>query len=83
MKARIMRRINAFLAALLLLALILVFTCTGCAIDASATTEKRFTYTQENMGGNVYAWVITDTETGQQYLYITAGQGGGLTKLED
>lgn len=69
------------LVALLLAAIILVLTCTGCITEANAATENRFTYTRENLCGYTYAWVITDTETGQQYLLITAGDGGGLTAL--
>lgn len=70
------------LVALLLAAIILVLTCTGCVTEASAETENRFTYTREYLGAYAEAWVITDTETGQQYLYIAAGDGGGLIKLE-
>lgn len=74
------------LAALLLLALILVLTCTGCTGKESAAPSKRFTYERERIGatvrGIVYAAVITDTETGQQYLFVDHGTCGGLTKLE-
>ena len=67
------------LAALLLLAVILVLACTGCTQKADAETQERFTV--ESVGVNMR--IITDTKTGEQYLYYTCGYGGGLCKLED
>lgn len=71
------------MVALLLLAAILVLTCTGCTTEAAAATETRFT--AEHAGyhrdvGNLY--IITDTETGAQYLLADVPNGAGLTKLE-
>ena len=65
------------LVALVLLALILVLSCTGCTIEAEAAeTEPRFT--SEHTGN--YCTIITDNQTGVQYL---AYNGHGLCKLED
>lgn len=72
------------LVALILLATILVMTCTGCAVRASwgdteDDTAPRFTVeaTESNLR------IITDNETGVQYLAYVYGQGIGLTKLEE
>lgn len=95
------------LVALLLLALILTLTCTGCNYEAEAAerndrpaviteeTEpaplepeepahtKRFEF--DYFSGwpkveNIY--VITDNQTGVQYLYIQDPSGAGLCVLE-
>lgn len=74
------------LVALLLLALILVLTGTGCTVKAEAAQTKRYTYEVEDHYGGLKFYTITDTETGNQYLYVKtsrADAGGGLTKLED
>lgn len=84
------------LLALVLLAVILVTICTGCAAPAEATepgepTEesRRFTvekYAPESSSifGDIYSIrVITDTETGVQYLAYIGGQGTGLTVLQE
>ena len=77
------------LVAALLLAVILVFTCTGCGNSAEAagseTTEDSPRFTFEHPDTNVgyaAAYIITDTETGVQYLMVRHHQGTGLTKLE-
>lgn len=78
---------NSFisLVALLLMVLILVLNCTGCT-KASAATESRFTEEYHHMNGYHSVYIITDTETGVQYLaYEVAtnyGRGIGLCKLE-
>lgn len=73
------------LVALVLMALILVFTCTGCTDQteaAAAETPNRFTETREMLMYG-YVYIITDTETGEQYIaYRAHGQGCTLTKLE-
>jgi hypothetical protein len=72
------------LVAILLLAVILAYACTGCAAQAeSAETAPRFTV--ENAGNGCE--IITDNETGVQYLYYHKSYNGykcgsGLTKLE-
>lgn len=70
------------LVALLLLAIILVFTCTGCTSQAEATeTKPKARFTCENVGAGCQ--IITDNETGNQYLYHGSGYGGGMCKMED
>ena len=71
------------LAALVLLALILTFTCTGCHGEAEAAEETkpapRFTVEYLENGLRL----ITDTETGVQYLaYSEYHTGIGLCKVE-
>ena len=65
------------MVALIVLILIIVTICTGCKNEA-AETESRFT--SEYLAGNFR--IITDTETGVQYLAYTTAAGTGLTKLE-
>lgn len=86
------RKCNPYvsLAALLLLALILVLTCTGCISRAEAAETKpakRYTYEVQNAGFGLDFYTITDTQTGNQYLFVytgtTNGKAGGLTKLEE
>lgn len=79
------RKYNPFvsLVALLLAAVILVLTCTGCTVraswdDAETNTAPRFTYEYVDHR----CTIITDNQTGVQYLYYASGYGGGLTKLE-
>ena len=96
------------LVAMVLLALILALTCTGCNYEAEAaekndrpaviteetepaamepTDPVHFTrfdidyeYTSWPRVKNIY--VITDNETGVQYLYIEGHTGSGLCVLE-
>lgn len=77
------RKYNPFvsLAALLLAAIILALTCTGCSEMKEKLPEKqeyRFTIEREGNG----CTIITDTQTGVQYLYCAAGYGGGLCVLQ-
>lgn len=81
------RKHNAYMSmvALLLLAIILVLTCTGCRIETNAAeTEPAPRFTSEYAGNN--CTIITDNETGVQYLaYVREsnyGKGIGLCKLE-
>ena len=48
-----------------------------------AKQDKRFerTYIQGGFAGSIEIWV--DKETGVNYLYKSAGYGGGLTPLLD
>lgn len=84
------RKYNPYvsLVALLLLALILVLTCTGCIsrVEASGTKPApRFTI--EHVRGNTNRYnvleIITDSETGVRYLAYITSEGTGLTKLEE
>lgn len=73
------------LLALLLLALIVTWICTGCSKETDAEPEvvsNRFTIEVHKMNAIDFATVITDTDTGVSYLFYKSGYGGGLTKLE-
>ena len=76
------------LVALLILALIVSYVCNGCAVKTSAADKEepmfRFEIESLPVKGYYYLQIITDTETGVQYLfYQTASGGSGLTRLED
>lgn len=82
------RKSNTWVAlvALIPLLVLVVCTCTGCGgntAEAEDTTGERFEVETvgESFGGQVA--IITDTETGVQYLWVKSGYAGGLTKLED
>lgn len=79
------------LVALLLAAIILVLTCTGCRADAAASeptapaeteteTLDRFSVVTEYHNG-INIRVITDTITGTEYIVVTSGYAG-VAKLE-
>lgn len=70
------------LAALVILATILVLTCTGCTnTETPEPGEPAHRFTIEDVGNSCH--IITDTETGVQYLYFWYGStGGGLTVLQ-
>lgn len=77
------------LVALLLLALLLVSVCAGCHAEAKAAETgqgNRYTYEVETNGFGPNFYTITDTWTGNQYLFVRYGNGngvgGGLCKLE-
>jgi len=71
------------LVAMVLLAVILVWTCTGCTTAAAAAEDQpsnKWRFVSENCGDG--CTIITDTQTGVQYLYHGSGYGGGLTALQ-
>lgn len=79
------------MVALVLLATILVLTCTGCVTETEAndpeelteteaTEPDRFSVTAENHG-SLQINVITDTLTGKEYIVVKSGYAG-VTKLE-
>ena len=75
------------LAALILLVTILVLACTGCASESQLETYKnsdRFTVERYYYGGPNMpdCYIITDNETGAQYLYCTTNRAAGLTVLQ-
>lgn len=71
------------LVALLLLFTLLVTVCTGCgATEAEAEEPDRFTVENVVDTITVSAYVLTDKETGVQYLYVDGGDGGGLIVLQ-
>lgn len=71
------------LVAMVLLAVILVWTCTGCQEVEAATNEAPPRYTVENETHDGIAfYTVTDTLTGAQYLYCRSGYGGGMAALQ-
>ena len=71
------------LLALLLLALILTWICGGCSsvtAEATETDEHMPRFTIEIVGLNIR--IITDNETGVQYIAYGNTYGLGLTRLE-
>lgn len=82
----------AALVALILLAVVLVMTCTGCGVKAEAaetetakTGGSRFEVELESWGfpflDGIY--IVTDNQTGMKYLFCVHPNGAGLTKLEE
>lgn len=71
------------LVTLIMLLVLIVCTSEACTDTAEATESPRFTaeYTGEGARG-MHIYVITDNETGAQYLFIKDGYGGGLTVLD-
>lgn len=80
------------LVALLLGALILVLTCTGCDIQVGASETEtlaetepepsdRFSVTTNENHKGVRICVITDTLTGKEYIVLYTGYAG-VAKLE-
>lgn len=78
------------LVTLILLLVLIVCTCAGC-IDTAGATEAteaespRFIIERAEHTGLTtpdYILIITDTETGAQYLFVKSGYGAGLTVLE-
>lgn len=75
------------LAALILLATILVLICAGCGSEQAQAEETPGRFTCENAEidfSDIRIYLITDTETGQQYIAvqnIRSGGGVGMTQL--
>lgn len=80
-----MKKIDKILAAILAALTIAVFAV-GCSSDVAAETEEpalRFSFERTESNANVRCWIITDTVTGVQYLYVDgAGYDSGMAKLE-
>lgn len=75
------------LAALVILATILVLACTGCTEKdqlETYTQNDRFTVERYYYGDRTMpdCYIITDTETGAQYLACTWHNSAGLTVLQ-
>lgn len=73
----------------LLLGLLLVILCAGCGVSAEATEpcepageSARFTIERPD-GAWSALYIITDTETGVQYLMYHDAYGTGMTVLQD
>lgn len=82
------RKHNPLLAvvASFLLAAILVLLCAvsaGCAATDQEDHADRITFTNAGSGSNAkYAYILTDTETGVQYLLVKTPTGTALTVLQ-
>lgn len=75
----------ALVALLLLAVLLLCAGCSGVAAAEEPETPKRFTvesYEYLDELGVDYINVITDTETGVQYIFVDSCYSRGLTKLQ-
>ena len=71
------------LVALLLLVTLLVTVCTGCgATEAEAEEPDHFTVEFIQSERGIDLCVITDNETGVQYLVVDMYNGAGLTVLQ-
>ena len=74
---------KAWIVLIALLALLL------CACLATATAEEKTSDTRfvaehvTSIGSLGKLYIITDTETGVQYLYVSDGSRAGLTVLEE
>ena len=71
------------LVALILLLAVIVCTCTGC-IDtegAAETSPDRFAVEYVDLDEFDRVRIITDTETGVQYLLVYSNRGLGITPL--
>lgn len=60
---------------------------TGCGVETATVSfgesrTGRFTYEQHIFDGFSYALIITDNYSGEQYLYVSSGNSGGLTRME-
>lgn len=82
---------SASLVGLLLLLCIILVMFSGCSSDYTndknaymeeATEHQRFSVEYFNISSHSSAHIITDNETGEQYLFYKFGSQGGLTKLE-
>lgn len=71
------------LVALLLLVTLLVTVCTGCGVKpAGAEEPDRFTFDDAGHNPKLWAYVITDNETGVQYLFVDGHYCGAVTVLQ-
>lgn len=71
---------------LIFLALLAVLLgCADTIAEAKETEPARFIVEEvglESAWAGQYAFILTDTETGTQYLYLRDSGAGGMTKLE-
>lgn len=72
------------LAALVLLATILVWICAGCGVkaEAASNTSDRLTFEEAGRNHILVAYIITDTQTGTEYLLVDLPNGGAMTVLQ-
>lgn len=81
------RKHNPLVAVVALLLLAVILLCTSCSTPAKAEepeSASRFIIerqVRQELGINSI-FIITDTETGVQYLYVDGCYSGGLTVLQ-
>ena len=78
------------LLAVILLVGIIAAMMTGCTpteteYETADEAPLDFTIERSNadVGFGAGVYIITDTKTGDRYMFVKAGYGGGLTKMED
>lgn len=71
------KRINIILIVISLILTLLV----GCSDSSSVSSNERFIVTYKQTTRDVF-YIILDTETNVEYLYIRSGYSGSITKLE-
>ena len=77
------RKHNPYVAliALFLLAVILTWICGGCAVETDIEeTEPATRFTVEYANNNIR--IITDTDTGVQYMALSSRAGVCVVRLE-
>lgn len=73
----------ASLVALLILAVMLVVILAGCGPRSyESETEYRFTVEKVVESINVDVYLITEKETGKQWVYVEGYKAGGLVAYE-
>lgn len=73
----------ASLVALLILAVMLVVILAGCG-PRSEESETEYRFTVEEVGESINAdvYLITEKETGKQWVYVEGYKAGGLVAYE-
>ena len=64
------------------IALAAALVLAGCAAESDAVVQGDSRFEFDNVRWGTVS-VITDTETGVQYMYVKIGNSGGLTALVD
>lgn len=70
------------MVAALLLAAILALTCTGCRKEPASPDRFTEEIICKDRIRDKYAYIITDAETGRQYLLYRRGNCSGMVELE-
>lgn len=66
-----------------LIACVMCFGLCGCAEPSSVYSEEPQVATDRFVSDCPVCYIITDSETGVQYLYCQNGYNGGMTVLVD
>ena len=74
---------NPFVSIIALLVLaVLLLLLVGCSETAEGAEENRFTFERDYHDSGNEIFIITDTETDEQYLYVDGHQAGAMVQLE-